>query len=215
MTVVADADRIADRIRGRSTVFLSLLPPLGGDRLLALSIAALSAVIFVALVPFAKEPLAPMPGFIPVYQSALFFCDLITAAVFFGQYSIQHTRALLLLGIAYLFTALMVVPHTLSFPGLFAETGVIGSGPQTTVWLYMFWHSGFPLLMMVFAFVKDDGRPMAAPAKTLLLSIGGTVAAVLALIALTTTGHSLLPTLLMPDNSYTPAMTFLILAVWG
>ncbi len=69
--------------------------------------------------------------------------------------------------------------------------------------------------MMVFAFVKDDGRPMAAPAKALLLSIGGTVVAVLALIALTTSGHALLPTLLMPDNSYTPAMTFLILGVWG
>ncbi len=117
MTVVVDAERV----RGRSTVFLSLLPPLSGDRLLALSIAAVSAVIFIALVPFAKEPLAPMPGFIPVYQSALFFCDLITAAVFFGQYSIQHTRALLLLGVSYLFTALIIVPHTLSFPGLFAR----------------------------------------------------------------------------------------------
>ncbi|MBV8393886.1 MAG: MASE4 domain-containing protein [Alphaproteobacteria bacterium] len=211
MTVIADAEKLEDR----ATIFLSLLPPLGSDRQLALTIAALSAIVFVSLVRFAKEPLAPMPGFIPVYQSALFFSDLITAAVFFGQYSIQHTRALLLLGTAYLFTAFIIVPHTLSFPGLFAPTGVIGSGPQTTVWLYMFWHSGFPLLMMVFTFIKDDDRPIEAPGKALLLSIGSTIVAVLALIVLTTRGHELLPTLLLPDNNYTPAMTVLILGVWG
>ena len=49
---------------------------------------------------------------------------------------------------AYLFTGCMAVVHTLSFPGLFAPGGLLGAGPQTTAWLYMFWHGVFPLLVI-------------------------------------------------------------------
>ncbi|HTR84399.1 MAG TPA: MASE4 domain-containing protein [Reyranella sp.] len=179
---------------------------------MALVLIALSFAIFGALIPFAKVPLAQLPAFVPAYQAALLYSDLITAAVFLGQFSIQRTRALLVLGCAYLFTALMIVPHTLAFPGLFGP-GVIGAGPQTTVWIYMLWHSGFPLLMVVYALVKDDDRPLPT-SRALLVAIGGTVAAVIGLTLLTTAGHSLMPALLQPDNSYTPLMVDLILVVW-
>ena len=86
---------------------------------------AASAVVFVMLAPFAKMALAPVPAFIPAYQAALFMSDAITAAILFGQFSIQPTRALLLLATAYLTTAIAIVPHTLSFPGLFAPGGLM------------------------------------------------------------------------------------------
>ena len=210
MTIVAGNDNIGRR----AAVFVSLLPPLGADRRMALVLVAGSVAIFLALVPFAKEPLAPLPAFVPGYQSALFFSDLTTAAVFFGQFSIQRTRPLLLLGTAYFFTALAIVPHTLAFPGLFGTGGVIGSGPQTTVWLYMVWHGGFPLMMMAYAVIKDDDRPLAAVRRSLKLAIASALCVIAATTILTTVGHSLLPELLRPDNSYTPAMYFVIFGVW-
>jgi PAS domain S-box-containing protein len=182
---------------------------------LALVLIGLSVAVFAVLVPFAKEPLLPVPAFIPAYQAALLLCDLITACVFFGQFSIQRTRSLLILGGGYFFTALAIVPHTLSFPGLLAPHGLMGAGPQTTVWLFMAWHGGFPLLIMVYAWVKHDDRPLAHPAAALLGAMAAAVATVVGVSVLTTAGHWLLPTLLNPDNTYTTAMVVLILAVWA
>ena len=198
-----------------TTVFLSLLPPSQFERRLADGILFILAAVFVALVPFAKEPLAPAQAFIPAYQSVLLFSDLATAALLFGQFSIQRTRGLLVLATAYLFTGLATVPHTLSFPGLLASGGVIGAGPQTTVWLYMMWHAGFPLLMMLYAVVKGDDRPLAGSSHAGWLAVGAAIATVLAGTILTTQGHTLLPTLLKPDNTYTPTMEFVVFAVWG
>jgi PAS domain S-box-containing protein len=191
------------------------MAPLDADRRLAILIVGVSAVIFVMIVPFAKTQLGPIPAFIPAYQSALFYSDMITAAVLYSQYSIQRTSALLLLATAYLFTALAIVPHTLSFPGLFGIEGFIGSGPQTTVWLYMLWHAGFPLMMMVYAFVKQDERPLDRPWICLAGAIAAAVVVVLGATLLTTVGHGLLPELLMPDNGYTAMMEGLIVVVWA
>ena len=52
---------------------------------------------------------------------------------------------MLLLASGYLFTAVMAAGHALSFPGLFSPTGLLGSGPQSTAWIYMAWHAGFPV----------------------------------------------------------------------
>jgi PAS domain S-box-containing protein len=185
------------------------------DRRLALSMMTISVVVFVLLVPFAKLPLAPAPAFIPSYQSALLMSDAVTAAVLFGQFSIQRTRTVLLLATAYFFTAIAIIPHTLSFPGLFAPGGLMGSGPQTTVWLYMLWHGGFPLMVTAYAFAKHDDGALANPLMAASTAIAASVAVVVGVTLLATVGHELLPPLLLPDNTYTPAMYGVIFAVWA
>jgi PAS domain S-box-containing protein len=197
------------------SVFLSLLPPATDDRRLALSLCAASIVIFIVLVPLAKTPLAQVPAFIPLYQSALFVTDAMTAAVLLGQFAIQRTRSLLVLALAYLFASMVVVAHTLSFPGLFAPGGLMGSGPQTTVWLYMLWHAGFPVLVMAYVLLKEDQRPVAAPARVAGLAFAAALLTVLGFVALATVGHGLLPALLLPDNTYTVAMQVVIVSVWA
>src|SRR5476651_951898 len=211
----ADVGHTDDNVMHRTGIFLSLLLPLRAQRRLAMLFVVVPTAIFVVSAPFAKVPLAAIPGFIPVYQSALFISDAITAVVLYGLFSILRTRALLLLATAYLFTALSIMPHTLSFPGLFAPGGLMGSGPQTTVWLYMSWHAGFPLLVMVYAFFKGDNTPLAAPRGSLLAAVATAIVAVLGFTLLTTAGHDLLPQLLLPDNTYTPAMLALIAGVWA
>jgi two-component system sensor histidine kinase UhpB len=127
-------------------LFLSTLPAGRGEHRLALAVVALSAVIFLATAPFARLKLTPVFAFIPIYESILVVTDVITAVLLFGQFAFLRSRSVLVLASAYLFTALMTVAHALTFPGLFSPTGLLGAGPQSTAWLYMFWHGGFPLL---------------------------------------------------------------------
>jgi len=198
-----------------SSVFLSLLPPTAEARRLTLILCAASLAIFAVLAPLAKAPLVQVPAFIPLYQSALFVTDTMTAAVLLGQFSIQRTRSLLVLAMAYLFAAMVVVAHTLSFPGLFAPGGLMGSGPQTTVWLYMLWHAGFPALVMAYAVLKQRDVPIAEPARAIGLAVAAVFLAVLGFVVFATVGHGVLPTLLLPDNNYTVAMQVVIVSVWA
>src|ERR1700716_118143 len=140
-------------------VFLSTMPATGRDRTAALSVVGVAGVLFALAAPFAGVPLVPMPAFVASYQSALAINDLITAVLLFSQFGVSRSRALLLLASGYLFTAIAAMVHALAFPGLFAAGGLLGAGPQTTVWLYMVWHGGFPLLVLGYATLKahDNG----------------------------------------------------------
>ena len=123
----------------------------------------LSVLLFAALVPFVRVKPAPMPAFIPLCESALLINDTITAVLLFGQYRILRSRALMVLACAYLFTALMVATHALTFPGVFSATGLLGAGTQSTAALYVFWHAGFPLFVLGYATLKR--RESRAPPR--------------------------------------------------
>ncbi|WP_457419268.1 response regulator [Roseateles sp. P5_E7] len=184
------------------------------ERRHALIVAAISVALFAALVPFAKLKLPPVPAFIPIYQSALVLTDLITAVLLFGQYRILRSQALLLLGCGYLFTALLTTAHTLTFPGLFSTTGLLGATTQTTVWLYMLWHGGFPLFVLGYVALKNalkGAAPVAAPA---LVWPAVTLAAAAACIALATSGTTWLPDLLV-GGRYSTSFLVTVGCVWA
>ena len=196
-------------------MFLSILPAQRGERRVALAVVMTLLAIFIATAPFAKVQLPRLDAFIPIYESALTFNDLVTAVLLFGQFTILRSRAMLLLASGYLFTGLMVIAHLLSFPGLFAEGGLLGAGPQTTAWLYMFWHGAFPLLVMCYALHPvAGGKEMKSGRRAVMFgSIGAVAAMVCAIVALTTAGQALLPAI-MDGNRYTPAMIGVISVVW-
>ena len=146
-----------------SSFFLSTTPATRRDRTIALSIAGVSLLLFAAAVPFAGVPLAPIPPFVASYQSALAINDIITAILLFSQFSVLRSRALLFLASGYLFTAGAAIVHALTFPGLFSPTGLLGSGPQTTVWLFMIWHAGFPILRKIPPADQGSRAPLPQP----------------------------------------------------
>ena len=199
-------------------IFLSTLPAERKERRLAFAVVLASAAIFLTAVPFSKVPLAPIVAFIPIYQSTLAINDLITAVLLFGQFSFLRSRALLVLASGYLFTAVMAVSHMLTFPGLFAPTGLLGAGPQSTAWLYMFWHGGFPLCVIAYVLLKGERRETSQPrgraTVAVLSSVGAALVAVCGLTLLATTGQGSLPAI-MQGNHYTPAMIIVVSSVWG
>ncbi len=187
-----------------SLLFISSLPADRRQQQLAFGALVTCALAFVVIVPFEHVALRPVWGFIPAYESALSINDLMTAVLLFGQAAILGSAALLVLASGYLLTALMAVSHALSFPGLFAEKGLFGAGPQTTAWLYMFWHAGFPLCVIAYAQIKGGYRKAGRIRAPLAGSVAAVVAVAAGLTLLATGGGDLLPPITSEDH-YTAA----------
>jgi PAS domain S-box-containing protein len=199
-----------------SRLLISAIDPTARDRLLPMSAMVLSAVVFVALAPFARTPLTQVQAFIPAYEAALLICDLITALLFFGQLARTGSNALLALGAAYLFDAAMIVPHALSFPGLFSKTGLLGGG-EATAWIYMFWHAGFPLLVLAYALLSSQEARNAEGRRVGLRAAIAVVAVLITAAALTlwAANCALVLPEIMRGNGYTSAMRVVVSSVWA
>jgi signal transduction histidine kinase len=204
---------------GERRALLSTLPAGSGDQRLPIIVVVLSTAIFLAVAPFAKVALTPLPAFLPLYQSALILNDAITAVLLYGQYNVLRSRALLVLAGGYLFSALMAVAHLLSFPGLFAPGGLVSGGPQTTAWLYFLWHAAFPFCVIAYACLKDRGSPVEpfdrhpGAGKTIAGSIAAVVAIAGALAAFTVIGHDAMPAIMQGDRD-APAKIFVATVSW-
>ncbi len=190
-------------------IFLSTLPATNRDRAWAIAVVAVSSVLFVSAALYATIPLVPVPAFIASYQSALAINDLITAVLLFSQFAIMRSRALLLLASGYLFTAAAAIVHALSFPGVFAPTGLLNAGPQTTAWLYQIWHLGFPILMLGYALLKgNDGdvKIRGSVERAILGSIFVVAVAISFATWLVTVRHDLLP-VMISGGHFTATLT--------
>jgi hypothetical protein len=96
---------------------------------------------------FAGIPV-PIDAFVPTLTAILFVNDTVTATLLFSQFSISRSRAILVLAIGYLFTALIVISSVLTFPGAFSLTGLLDAGLQSTARIYQLWHYDFLLTVI-------------------------------------------------------------------
>ena len=179
----------------RKRIVLIDAPPGRREKIVSTCLVISSVAAFAFMAPAARVPLPQITAFVPAYEAALSISDLLTSVLLFGQFARSGLKSLLVLASAYLFDVFVIVPHALSFPGVFAPNGVIGGGVQTTAWLYAFWHGGFALLVLVYAILANlDGRTSRVrniPAGILIaVLLTGAAAGVLTLLA--TAGHDLL-----------------------
>jgi signal transduction histidine kinase len=177
---------------------LSSLSPGQAQRRFALSVAlALLVAFFIMAWPLSSIQLGRIDAFVPAYSTALFVIDLITAVLLFAQFSILRSHALLVIASGYLFTAFIVIPWLLTFPGVFTPGGLLGAGLQTTNWLYILWHAGFPMFVIAYALLKDadpaKGLWRGSAGVAILSSMAMTVAVVCAATLLVTAGDTYLP----------------------
>ena len=201
---------------------LSSLSPGRAQRQLALAVVlALLVVFFITEVgPLSTIQLGRIDAFVPAYATAMFVTDSITAVLLFAQFSILRSPALLAIASGYLFTALMLIPWMLTFPGVFTPGGLLGAGLQTTNWLYILWHAGFPMFVIAYALLKD-----ADPAKRLwrgptgaaiLISVAMTTAVVCAAAFLVISGDALLPPIMLDPVRFSTLWLYIAgcLALW-
>jgi hypothetical protein len=125
----------------------------------AVIIALLASAAMVA--PFASMPVPEITALVPISQSVVFTNDLITSMLLMSQYVIVGWRAILFLAVGYLCTALLAIIHLLTYPGAFTPTGLLGAGSTARLW--EFWHAGFPIAVILYIVLKDDGPAETRP----------------------------------------------------
>jgi signal transduction histidine kinase len=190
----SDREEPAQRLRREPQVLANIPPSIGQRRTARVLVLALLAILATTW-PFARVKLPEIDAFVPSLAAALFVSDSVTAVLLFGQFSILRQWALLVIANGYVFSALIVVAHALAFPGAFSHSGLFGSGLQSAVWLYWFWHSGLPLVIIGYAVLKDKDRAISARSTRLAISssVAATIALVVGLFWFVTQHHDLLP----------------------
>ena len=172
-----------------------------------LTLIGISAIVFASCVPFVRVPLQPSPALVAVYNAVSILNGFATSIILFSQFNILRSRALLLLASGYLFGSLIAVVQLLTFPDLFTAAGLLGAGPQTALWLCVFWHGGFPLAVIFYALFHGSSREIVtAPRIAVASAMAAVIGAVLACWFAATWGAEnarLLPALL-DETGFTP-----------
>jgi signal transduction histidine kinase len=195
-------------VPGEQPFILLSLPPSAAQKRLAVAlVAGILAIYFIAVGPLSGVPPYPIAAFIPSYTTAMFVTEALTAILLFAQFSILRRRAILVIASGYLFTAMILIPWMLTFPGVFASTSLIG-GLQSTVWLYVFWHAGFPVFVIGYALLKDTNPDrqfwQASSGVQVAASVALTTAAVLVVTFICTMGEALLPQVMLDSVRFGP-----------
>ena len=180
-------------------------------------VLSMSLVGFLFGLPFVRVQLAEVTAFIPAYEGALWIIDVVIAVLLFGQFMELRSWSLLILAAGYVFDAAMVVPHALAFPGVFTPSGLLEAGPQTAAWLYVFWHSGFPLFVLAYGVLARYETDLIAsdPTRAVFVACVGVTIVAASFTILTTLGHDRLP-VIVQNNVYTPGLIKGIgPAIWG
>src|SRR3954471_1329583 len=176
-------------VREEDFLVLSNLPPSRTQWRLAVVIALLIVIAAVLISAGGLQPvkLAEIDALIPLYGMAMFVTDLITSVLLFTQFSIVRSRALLVIANGYFWTAVIVIPWLLSFPGVFAPSGLLGgNSSEITVWLYTLWHAGFPIFVIAYALLKDAEHAKRVWRVSVAVAILSTVAVTAAVICAAT-----------------------------
>jgi signal transduction histidine kinase len=157
--------------------------------------------------------LGAVHSFVAVYTTAMFVTDSITAILLYAQFSILRSRAILVIASGYLFTAFLIVPYVLAFPGVLAPNGVVG-GLQTSAHLYLIWHCGFPLFVTGYALAKDkDPSRRLSQGKVrsaILQSVAWTAAGAMAVAFLCIRGAAVLPRIMLDQNRFVPEWPYVV-----
>ncbi|MET3995028.1 signal transduction histidine kinase [Bradyrhizobium sp. S3.9.2] len=191
-------DQTAPTVLEEQRFILSALSPSLAQRRLALAVMiALILAFLVTAGPLSTFQPGRIDAFVPIYATALFVTDLITAVLLFTQFAIVRSLALAVLASGYLLASLVVIPWMLTFPGVFAPSGLLGAGLQTAQWLYNLRQLGFPMFVIAYALLKDADRTkrlwQGSVAAGILSGAALTGALVCAATVLTTAGQALLP----------------------
>lgn len=191
-------------------LILSTVSPGAAQKRLALTVVLSLVSIFFLITegPLGNIRTTPIAAFVPAYATAMLVCDSITAILLFVQFSILRSRAILVIATGYLFTALILVPWILAFPGVFKpDAGLIG-GLQTTSWLYFSQHAGLPLFAIVYALLKgtsaDNDLRRRRAMSSIVLSVVLTIGLVSAVTFVCVAGEALLPRVVLDSRHLSP-----------
>ena len=197
-------------IRGDHSTLVTASPTLR-QRRAALAVVVLQFVTCAVVAPF-QINLPRIDSFVPVLLTIIFIADFITAVLLFSQTTIVASRAILVLANGYLFSALITIPHAVTFPGSFGAKGLLGGGVQSSGWLNVFWHFGFLAAVAGYAFLKNREHRSDAVATSALPAFVWSLALQISVVCTLTwsvmAGDGFMPRLFLDDVTYAPLVYY-------
>ncbi len=172
-------------------------PPTQKEVRLSLALVGLLLAVALLILPVRDVRLLELDAFIPTVDAVMFVGDGMTAALLYAQAFIFRSRALTVLATGYVLSALLLIPHALTFPGAFSADGLLHAGVNTTGWLAYFRRATFPVVITLYVFLRNrdaagqSESKRSAPKISISLFVAAILAALLTLLA--TRGHALLP----------------------
>ena len=188
------------------------------ERNIAFGVIVVIAVLGAIVAPFAHVQLTRVDAFIPAVQSVMCVIDLLTAVLLLAQYSIQPSRGVLAVASGYVFSGLFAFIQALTYPGAYSPTGLIGD-INSAPWIFVFWHTTFPLALIVYTLSKDEGKEADLSRRSIGVGIVGTIAFVLtataALTWLAVDGVRYLPAMYLNTLQQTPFAEQINIFLWA
>jgi signal transduction histidine kinase len=192
-------------------------PPNRQEIRLGLAIVGVLFAAFLIILPLRDVRLAVVDAFVPMIDATMALGELIIGALLYAQAAVFRSRALIVLASGYLFAALLIGVHALTFPGAFSATGLLGARINTTAWIATFWRLELPITFILYAMFKradSAAHPEAEwPHARVLWGVLGAIALAALATLLATAGHDLLPPLFLNNRDsirFNVAMTNVI-----
>jgi PAS domain S-box-containing protein len=107
----------------------------------------LGSVAGVFLTGHVASPAHQNTAFLPASLAVVDCAYALTTLMLMQKFLAGGRGKLLGVASAYLFASLIAIPQVLAMPGLVTPHGPLAFTPSTSAWLWVAWHSGFPLLL--------------------------------------------------------------------
>jgi len=169
----------------------------------------LVAVAVALVLPIADLRLPELPSFVPVLLAVVCCFDILSVVLLTAQFRDSGELRALALSWAYAFSLIVLLGWAAAFPGVLGTPAPIGSVPSTAPWLWVVWHTAFPVLLAA-ALAPWPGRadrpvPPARRASLALATVAGSVLAGAFVVAGVVTAADSLPQVI--SGTDTSAMT--------
>ncbi len=197
-------------------------PPNGHEIRFSLVIVGLLFGALLLILPVHDIRLRELGAFVPTIDAVMLLGELITATLLYAQAVVFRSRALTVLATGFVFAALLLVPHALTFPGAFAPDGLLDAGVNTTAWIFTVRRAAFPIAIILYVLLKPTdsaAKPRRElPAERITVWVFSAFVLSAAVTLLATSGHDLLPPFYLshsePILAYKLAYQSVILALY-
>ena len=166
--------------------------------MLAGFVAAAIVAFTAVLAPFGGRMGPALPPVVSIYAVLMSLIEALTA--FFLAIQCRSSREPFLGGLAgaFAFVAVMVFSQMLVFPGVFSPAGLFSGGPQSSIWMWAIWHTGFPAFVLIGLALRADVLPLSRERRQRIgfLLIPAAPLLALALVYLCIAHSGLLPPLI-------------------
>ncbi len=115
----------------------------------AAAVVALIGVATATMAPSAAAKLPVILPFIPIFSTTVILVEGLTALLLAVQFRATGRAYLGGLAGAYGFMMVVAILQLVIFPGVFSAAGLLGAGPQSAIWLWVIWHGGFAIMVLL------------------------------------------------------------------